>query len=115
MNKSLYPIATLFCITSAYLVGCSSQPTCDYVNAPYMNAKEEPSLQVPEGLSAPDHSGALVIPPANEKLSKPAAGKKSRCLDRPPSYFATGAIPKEPKSTESKPTKSKPTKPQPTN
>jgi uncharacterized lipoprotein len=87
--------ATFLCIFAAAVMGCSSEPTCDYADAPYINAKELPVLQVPEGLTAPDHTNALTIPPPNERLQKPTEGKKSRCLDRPPSYFGNAEAKKD--------------------
>ncbi|MBC7983447.1 MAG: hypothetical protein H7Y02_06290 [Candidatus Obscuribacterales bacterium] len=72
------------------LGGCASEPTCDYSDEPYMTAQSVPALRAPEGLSTPDRSGALIIPPpAPSAPTAPPTGE-SRCLDRPPSYFATG-------------------------
>lgn len=67
---------------------CSSEPTCDYSKEPYMSAQSVPSLTAPEGLSTPDRSATLVIPPLSEG-AKPVPTGEGRCLDRPPSYFAT--------------------------
>jgi hypothetical protein len=76
-------------LAAAVLVaGCSSEPTCDYSKAPYMSAQSVPALRAPEGLSAPDRSGALVVPPVPPN-AKPVPTGKGKCLDRPPSYFAT--------------------------
>ncbi len=53
-----------------------------------MAAASVPSLRAPEGLTAPDRSNSLVIPPAPAN-ARPVPAGKTRCLDRPPSYFAT--------------------------
>jgi uncharacterized lipoprotein len=71
------------------LVACASEPTCDYSKEPYVTATSVPSLTAPEGLTPPDRTAALKIPPAPAD-AKPMPSGKSRCLDRPPSYFATG-------------------------
>jgi uncharacterized lipoprotein len=71
----------------AIFAACSSEPTCDYSKAPYIEAKSVAPLHAPEGLSTPDRSAALVIPP--EPATKAAPLGKGRCLDRPPSYFST--------------------------
>jgi hypothetical protein len=70
------------------LLSCASEPTCDYSKAPYVSATSVPSLTAPEGLTPPDRTAALKIPPAPAD-AKPLPSGKSRCLDRPPSYFAT--------------------------
>jgi len=69
-------------------IGCASEPTCDYSEEPYTLAQSLPSLRAPEGLTAPDRSGSLLIPPAASG-APPIPTGDTRCLDRPPSYFAT--------------------------
>ena len=71
------------------LVACASEPTCDYSKEPYATATSVPSLTAPEGLTPPDRSASLKIPPPPAD-AKPVPAGKGRCLDRPPSYFATG-------------------------
>jgi uncharacterized lipoprotein len=77
-----------FAATAWLFTACASEPTCDYSKEPYMAAQSIPSLRAPEGLSTPDHSATLVIPPLSEG-AKPVPTGEGRCLDRPPSYFAT--------------------------
>jgi len=84
MRTLLIPLAL-----SAALLGCASEPTCDYSKEPYMAAREAPLLRAPEGLSTPDRSAALVVPPAADGAPPMPTGEKTRCLDRPPSYFKT--------------------------
>jgi hypothetical protein len=56
---------TLSLAATAWLfAACSSEPTCDYSEEPY------------------------IIPPPSEG-AKPVPTGKGRCLDRPPSYFST--------------------------
>jgi uncharacterized lipoprotein len=86
--------------TALVLVACASEPTCDYSKEPYMTAQSVPSLRAPEGLSAPDRSAALKIPPLADG-AKPITAGESRCLDRPPSYFATAPGKKESDSKDS--------------
>jgi uncharacterized lipoprotein len=70
------------------LVACGSEPTCNYSKEPYMTAESVPSLTAPEGLTPPDRSASLKIPPPPAD-AKPVPKGKTRCLDRPPSYFGT--------------------------
>ena len=83
-------------LASAALAGlftaCASEPICDYDEEPYMSADSIPALQAPDGLTAPDRTAALVIPPAAAGAPEKPSGK-GRCLDRPPSYFQTGSQP----------------------
>jgi hypothetical protein len=67
---------------------CASEPTCDYSDEPYMAAQNVGSLRAPQGLSTPETGSALTIPPEPPGGNR-AAISKSRCLDRPPSYFST--------------------------
>lgn len=71
------------------LASCAGEPTCNYSKAPYMTATSVPPLRAPEGLTAPDRSNALVVPPAPPNAKLPTG--KGRCLDRPPSYFSTSS------------------------
>lgn len=76
------------------LMGCASEPTCDYSKEPYMAATSVPPLRAPEGLATPDRSASLVIPPPPAGAPTAPVKGETRCLDRPPSYFATGSVPK---------------------
>jgi uncharacterized lipoprotein len=88
--KTLFVSAML--IGACSVAACSSEPKCNYSNAPYQAAKSVPPLRAPEGLSTPDHSGALVVPAAPAD-AKPVPTGKGKCLDRPPSYFSTTPAP----------------------
>jgi hypothetical protein len=87
MLKLISLTSALTIILGAMIAACSSEPTCDYSKAPYIEAKSVAPLRAPKGLSTPDRSAALVIPP--EPATKAAPLGKGRCLDRPPSYFST--------------------------
>jgi uncharacterized lipoprotein len=86
----MYNIAktTLAAALIAALSSCASEPVCDYDDEPYMAANSVPALQAPPGLTTPDRSAALTIPPPAEGAPTKPSGK-GRCLDRPPSYFQT--------------------------
>jgi len=77
--------AVLTAASLTLLCACASEPTCDYADEPYMAATSVPSLRAPEGLSAPDRSASLIVPPTPADEKPPGKGM---CLDRPPSYFA---------------------------
>ncbi len=88
-------VAGFFAIASGLLAlsGCRLAPTCGDSNAPYLKAASQPSLQIPEGLSSPDRSGALSIPPAPQLQEGARATNSKRCLDGPPSYFSGSGTP----------------------
>ena len=86
MNKSSAIIAAMALAVTA--AGCAYEPTCDYSKEPYVEATSVPSLTAPEGLTPPDRTASLKVPPPPPD-AKPMPSGKGRCLDRPPSYFAT--------------------------
>ena len=59
----------------------------------YQKAQQVAPLRVPEGLDAPNVTGALVIPAADQ-VTPPPPGPKDACLDVPPRF-------KEPPPTKS--------------
>lgn len=85
----------IFAFGAVALASCSSEPVCDYSKAPYNSATSVPSLRAPEGLSAPDRSAALIVPPPPAQANAQVLAK-GKCLDRPPSYFATTPTPTSP-------------------
>jgi hypothetical protein len=87
-------------LAAATLAGCASEPTCDYSDEAYMAAQSVASLRAPAGLATPDRSASLTIPATGSAAPAIPTGE-GRCLDRPPSYFATGtpgAAPAQPGS-----------------
>jgi uncharacterized lipoprotein len=81
-------------VTAMVLAACASEPTCNYSEEPYMASRSVAPLKTPEGMSSPDKANSLVVPsaPAN---AVPVPAGETRCLDRPPSYFATTPNAKE--------------------
>src|SRR5690606_38874322 len=62
---------------------------------PYLAAVSNPPLRVPEGMTSPDRSAALKIPPPPPDTSTSRAG--TGCLAEPPSYFrSSGTIARTP-------------------
>jgi hypothetical protein len=80
--------------SATLLSACGRERTCVDPDSPYRQAKDHPSLQVPDGLTGPNRSEALAIPEA-----KPASttAERSGCLDEPPSYFrSAGTVARSP-------------------
>lgn len=78
----------------AALTGCGGDgATCDDLSdEPYMAARTNPPLKVPDGLTLPDRSAALDVPAG--KGGKPA---NAGCLAQPPSYFrSSGTVARSP-------------------
>jgi uncharacterized lipoprotein len=84
------------CALLPLLAGCfggKSGPVCPERNEPYLAARNNPPLKVPEGMTPPNRSEALVIPEV--KASTPSG--RAGCLDEPPSYFrSTGTTARTP-------------------
>jgi uncharacterized lipoprotein len=91
----------LAAVCAALLCGCATihrwthrQPAPGCHEAPFNgNADARAPLKVPEGLSAPDTTGAIKIPAVNDPDAP--RGKNDPCLDMPPNYGnePTGAPP----------------------
>lgn len=73
------------------LAACgSSEPGCIDPDEPYLSARNNPQLRIPEGMTQPNRSEALTIPSEKDVKGRPAT---SGCLDEPPSYFrSTGTV-----------------------
>lgn len=84
--------AALAVLCAALLCGCATihrwthrQPSPGCHEPPFTgNSDTRPGLKVPEGLSAPDTTGAIKIPPLS--AAEAPRGKKDPCLDMPPDY-----------------------------
>jgi hypothetical protein len=75
------------------LAGCkgSARNCDDQLKDPYMSARSNGPLKVPDGLSSPDRTAALTIP--NTSTGNAGGG----CLAQPPSYFrSSGTIARSP-------------------
>jgi hypothetical protein len=67
--------------------------TCNNTDEPYLTARTNEPLRIPEGLSKPDNATALTIPEV--KSGNDASG--SGCLAEPPSYFrSAGTVARSP-------------------
>ena len=93
---ALRKLRWVFALSLPLLAACggSSTPTCADNDEPYLGARSNPPLRVPEGMSQPNHSEALAIPAAKQAAN--TAGRTA-CLDAPPSYFrSTGTVARSP-------------------
>jgi hypothetical protein len=87
-------LSWLFALSLPLLVACGgSTPDCVDPDEPYLGARSNPPLHVPDGMTQPNRSEALAIP---EAKAAGAAGRTA-CLDAPPSYFrSTGTVARSP-------------------
>ena len=91
---ALRKLSWLFALSLPLLAACGgSKQDCVDPEEPYLAARNNPPLQVPDGMTQPNRSEALAIPEA-----KPAgAAGRTACLDAPPSYFrSTGTVARSP-------------------
>lgn len=83
---------TLTCLPVLAACGGGDR-TCIDPDEPYLAARNNPPLRVPDGLSAPNRSESLTIP---EGDTSPKVDRSS-CLDEPPSYFrSAGTVARSP-------------------
>jgi hypothetical protein len=93
ISQRLLVLPGIACL--AVLTGCATSNPCAG-NMEYLNARERPSLQLPEGVTGSERlrgGTAMVIPPVApdpETLDPPP-----QCLDQPPPY----AVPKKAPAT----------------
>jgi hypothetical protein len=75
------------------LAACGgNKRNCDNTQEPYLAARTNQPLRIPEGLSKPDAAGAMVIPEV-----KATDNSGSGCLAEPPSYFrSAGTVARSP-------------------
>lgn len=73
-------------LSAGLLAGCFSSSPDKRCAKPkeYQQSTSLPELKIPEGLDAPERSGAITVPPASPNAD---GGVISDCLDRPPDYF----------------------------
>jgi hypothetical protein len=74
------------------LAACGgSTRNCDDLKDPYLTARSNEALKIPDGFSSPDRTAALTIP--GSTVGKAGSG----CLAVPPSYFrSSGTIARSP-------------------
>jgi hypothetical protein len=77
------------------LAGCGgSDQVCETPDEPYLTARNNEPLRVPQGMSMPNRAEALAIPDVNAPRN---ASERTSCLDEPPSYFrSAGAVARSP-------------------
>jgi hypothetical protein len=80
----LLPLLMLF-----FLAACGGgDATCVDDDEPYLAARSNPPLKVPEGLTQPDRSAALEVPPAKAGATR----VNDKCLAAAPSYFRSSGM-----------------------
>ena len=69
------------------LAGCGTTNSCKTGNQDYLEARERPRLQMPEGVAGSERLGGtvLVIPAASPTPDK--LDPAPRCIDEPPGFF----------------------------
>jgi hypothetical protein len=91
---ALRNLCCLLALSLPLLAACGgSTPDCIDPEEPYLGARSNAPLRVPDGMTQPNRSEALAIPEAKPSNS---AGRTA-CLDEPPSYFrSTGTVARSP-------------------
>ena len=82
-------LAAVLCAMILSLSACSSTPKpmqCSGNAKEYLQAQDHGSLQIPEGIDAPNQPNKLTIPPSNGQQSDPKL-----CLEMAPNYFGATA------------------------
>lgn len=91
-RRSFRPVLLILAVTLSACGG--DDKTCVDSDEPYLSAGSNPPLRVPAGMSVPDRSAALEVPP-----EKPGATKSEEkgCLAEAPSYFrSSGTVARSP-------------------
>ena len=93
-GSSMIKLSWLFVLFMPLLAACGgSEPKCVDPDEPYLGARSNPPLRVPDGMTQPNRSEALAIPAAKDTK----ATGRTACLDAPPSYFrSTGTVARSP-------------------
>lgn len=87
-------LASILLMTLALAACGGADKTCEDSNEPYLAAANNAPLRVPEGMSQPDRSAALEVPPPPAQAANRAG---SGCLAEPPSYFrSSGTVARSP-------------------
>jgi len=93
--RDLASYRLVFMAAFALLSACGGhlEAVCSEKDEPYMVARDNGSLKVPEGMAQPNRSESLEIPAAKADPKT----NKVHCLDEPPSYFrSTGTVARSP-------------------
>jgi hypothetical protein len=96
MNTSLRLVAVLAAF-GPLLAACGGHSgTCIDPDEPYLSARDNAPLRVPDGMTAPNRTEALAIP-ADKTTGKVDQSGRTSCLDEPPSYFrSSGTVARSP-------------------
>jgi hypothetical protein len=92
-------LSWLLCLLPVVLLAAcgGSEPKCVDPDEPYLGAKNNPQIHVPDGMSQPNRSEALAIPDGKKAAPAATTPGRSACLDTPPSYFrSTGTVARSP-------------------
>lgn len=94
-GSSMTKLSWLFILCMPLLAACGgSEPKCVDPDEPYLGARNNPQLHVPDGMTQPNRSEALAIPEAKKAANQSV---RTACLDTPPSYFrSTGTVARSP-------------------
>ena len=78
------------------LAACGGEDaTCVATDEPYLTAQNNPPLKIPDGLTQPDRTAALEVPPPRAENDRGSADQ--RCLASAPSYFrSSGTVARSP-------------------
>lgn len=85
----------LLTVSLPLIAACGgSEPVCTDPDEPYLSARNNAPLRIPEGMTQPDRSEALAVP---EAQAQTRSSGRSACLDEPPSYFrSSGTVARAP-------------------
>jgi hypothetical protein len=87
-------LALLAAVSALSACGGGAEPVCTPPDEPYLSARNNGPLRVPEGMTSPSRAEALAIP---EVRPTPSNSGRSACLDEPPSYFrSAGTVARSP-------------------
>jgi len=89
----------LSCLLLPLLSACGGgNKPCVDPEDPYLSARTNAPLRVPDGMTTPDRSAALVVPDAGASTAAPATRtQRSGCLAEAPSYFrSAGTVARSP-------------------
>ena len=89
-------VRVLAMLSAAFVLGaCGGRdPVCTPPDEPYLSARNNAPLRVPDGMTSPSRAEALAIP---EVRSAQNGSGRSSCLDEPPSYFrSAGTVARSP-------------------
>jgi hypothetical protein len=96
MNSPVVKSFWILTLSPLLLAACGGHdPGCVDPKEPYLAARNNAQLHVPDGMTTPNRAEALAIPDEKAAAGKP--GATDACLDSPPSYFrSTGTVARSP-------------------